>query len=90
METNKEISDAVQQENMAKNDSRNILKVIGWLNAILALGFIPILLGIVAICMGVVLKNDYDEKKHGLYLIIGGIVGGLAGLIIGIVINLYI
>lgn len=45
-------------------NGKKILITIGWLSAVLALGFFPLFLGIVAFCMGVVLKRDYENVRR--------------------------
>ncbi|MEB2301240.1 hypothetical protein LAV72_16610 [Lysinibacillus xylanilyticus] len=61
---------------------KSLLILIGWINVSFALIFFQLFCGIMAICMGVVLRNDYHEKKHGLILIIVGIIAGIAGWIL--------
>ncbi|SIS45681.1 hypothetical protein [Salimicrobium flavidum] len=64
-------------------NGRKILLTIGWLSAIFALGVIPVFLGPVAICIGVVLRRDYDSARHGKMLISAGIIGGVVGFSLG-------
>ncbi|KPN96348.1 hypothetical protein [Lysinibacillus sp. ZYM-1] len=60
-----------------KKNGKNILVTIGWLSVVLSIVF-PIYLAIIEICMGVVLKRDYDAPKHGRILIVAGIIGFIA------------
>lgn len=62
-----------------EKNSGKILITIGWLSVILAFVSFPIFLGIVAICMGIVLRRDYQKEKHGYILIVFGIIGGISG-----------
>ncbi|WP_445480425.1 hypothetical protein ACULLL_09780 [Lysinibacillus irui] len=66
-------------------NGKNILITIGWLSAVLALGFFPLFLGIVACCMGVVLKRDYEATTHGRVLMFAGVIGFIGGWIINYV-----
>ncbi|WP_062514653.1 hypothetical protein [Halobacillus sp. KGW1] len=66
-----------------EKNGQAILLTIGWLSAVLALGFLPVFLGPVAISMGVVLRRDYDVGKQGNVLIGAGIIGISAGMVIG-------
>ncbi|MFT9819815.1 hypothetical protein [Lysinibacillus sp. NPDC056185] len=52
------------------------------LNALFALFFFQLFCGIMAICMGIVLRSDYHAKKNGLVLIIVGIIVGIAGWVL--------
>ncbi|MCP3032864.1 hypothetical protein LF817_16175 [Halobacillus sp. A1] len=69
-----------------EKNGKVILLTIGWLSALLALGFFPVFLGAVAISMGVVLKRDYDVGKQGTGLIVAGIIGMIVGTAIGILV----
>ncbi|MFJ6208736.1 hypothetical protein [Lysinibacillus sp. NPDC092081] len=60
----------------------SLLILIGWINVSFALVFFQLFCGIIAICMGIVLRNDYHAKKHGLVLIIVGIIVGIAGWVL--------
>jgi cytochrome bd-type quinol oxidase subunit 1 len=42
-----------------------------------------IMLGVIALCIGAVLRMDYEEKKHGLQLMVMGIISGLSGPVLG-------
>ncbi|MEQ6353560.1 hypothetical protein ABNX05_02915 [Lysinibacillus sp. M3] len=66
----------------SEKNYKSLLLLIGWLNASFALVFFQLFFGIMAICMGIVLRSDYYEKKHGLILIIVGIIAGIAGWIL--------
>ncbi|MFJ7733649.1 hypothetical protein ACIQXF_17425 [Lysinibacillus sp. NPDC097231] len=65
-----------------EKNSKPILITIGWISALFAFFFFQLYCGIIAICMGIVLRRDYHAKKHGLVLIIVGIIGGIAGWIL--------
>ncbi|MFJ7733648.1 hypothetical protein ACIQXF_17420 [Lysinibacillus sp. NPDC097231] len=65
-----------------EKNSKPILITIGWISALFAFVFFQLFYGIVAICMGIVLRKDYYAKKHGLVLIIVGIIGGIIGWIL--------
>ncbi|KHE72512.1 hypothetical protein LD39_04160 [Halobacillus sp. BBL2006] len=72
-----------------EKDSRKIIITIGWLSAILAIVIFPVFLSIVAICMGVVLRKDYELDKHGWILIIMGVAGGIVGMLLGAILIPY-
>jgi ABC-type antimicrobial peptide transport system permease subunit len=61
---------------------KSLLITIGWINALFAFVFFQLFCGIIAVCMGIVLKIDYHADKYGLTLIIVGIIGGIAGWIL--------
>lgn len=68
-----------QQEN---NKGKSLLLIAGWISVLYSFfqGFL--ILGIIAVIIGIVLRKDYDRKK-GMYLIIFGIVAGLSGPLLG-------
>jgi hypothetical protein len=41
------------------------------------------MLGVIALCIGAVLRMDYGEKKHGIQLMVMGIISGLSGPVLG-------
>ncbi|WP_251399873.1 hypothetical protein [Ureibacillus chungkukjangi] len=41
------------------------------------------LLMFIPICIGVVLRRDYEAESQGLALIVSGVVGGIVGWILG-------
>ncbi len=66
----------------SEKSSKPILITIGWISALFAFVFFQLFYGIVAICMGIVLRKDYRAEKHGFVLIIVGIIGGIFGWIL--------
>ncbi|MFB7157708.1 hypothetical protein [Lysinibacillus sp. NPDC056232] len=60
----------------------SLLILIGWINVSFALVFFQLFCGIIAICMGIVLRKDYHATKHGRILIIAGIIAGITGWIL--------
>jgi hypothetical protein len=68
---------------------RKILLVSGWLAVIAAFFTGTIFSAIVAVCIGVVLKIDYDEQRKGVYLIIMGILSGLSCPVLGTLVIWY-
>lgn len=65
-----------------EKNCKSLLITIGWINALFAFVFFQLFCGIIAVCMGIVLKSDYHAEKHGFTLIIVGIIGGRAGWIL--------
>ncbi|MGE7909767.1 hypothetical protein [Lysinibacillus xylanilyticus] len=65
-----------------KKSCKSLLITIGWINALFALVFFQLFCGIIAVCMGIVLRSDYHAKTHGLVLIIVGIISGITGWIL--------
>lgn len=61
---------------------KSLLMMLGWINALFAFVFFQLFCGIIAICIGIVLRSDYHAKKHGLVLIIVGIITGITGWIL--------
>ena len=45
---------------------KSLLITIGWINALFAFVFFQLFCGIIAVCMGIVLKSDYMPKNMGL------------------------
>ncbi|MGG2081247.1 hypothetical protein [Lysinibacillus pakistanensis] len=66
---------------MEKN-CKSILISIGWINALFAFVFFQLFCGIIAVCMGFVLRKDYHAEIHGLVLMIVGIITGIVGWIL--------
>lgn len=67
-----------------EHNSKRLLLLIGWVNVVFALLLFQAFCGLMAICMGVVLRKDYDAARHGLLLIIFGIVCTIAGWILNL------
>ncbi|MFM9534135.1 MULTISPECIES: hypothetical protein [Lysinibacillus] len=60
-------------------NSKRLLLSIGWVNVVAALLLFQAFCGLMAICMGIVLKKDYQAPTHGLVLIGVGIVSTVIG-----------
>ncbi|MED3799244.1 hypothetical protein P4604_17855 [Lysinibacillus capsici] len=43
-----------------ENNSKRLLLIIGWVNVVVALLLFQAFCGLMAICMGIVLKKDYQ------------------------------
>lgn len=68
---------------MIEKKSTSILIFVGWLSILLAVITPSILLGVIALCMGVVLKRDYDEKRYGMVFMVLGVMSALFGYALG-------
>jgi FtsH-binding integral membrane protein len=75
---------------MKDKKGTNILIFVGWLSVIFAVVTPSILLGLIAFCMGLVLKKDYEEKQYGIVFMILGIMSGISGYVIGPLLIWYI
>lgn len=73
----------VGDDELKENRGEKILLGIGWLSVAGAFISSSVFLGIIAVCIGAVLRMDYEENRHGLYLIVMGIISGLSGPILG-------
>ncbi|MCM0622973.1 hypothetical protein M5J14_00385 [Lysinibacillus sp. OL1_EC] len=62
-----------------ESNSKRLLLIIGWVNVIAALLLFQAFCGLMAICMGIVLKKDYQAPTHGLVLIVVGIFSTVIG-----------
>lgn len=62
-----------------KNNSKQLLLIIDWVNVVVALLLFQAFCGLMAICMGIVLKKDYQAPTHGLVLIVLGILSTVIG-----------
>ena len=73
-----------------KKNGGSILSSIGWICvALLTLLLMPPYFMFLPICIGVVLRRDYQERKQeGLAMIISGIIGTIIGVLLGIYVNL--
>jgi len=56
-----------------------LLLILGWVNVVAALLLFQAFCGLMAICMGIVLKKDYQAPTHGLVLIVVGILSTVIG-----------
>ena len=74
----------------AKKNGGFILSSIGWLSvAFLAITFMPPFLMFIPICIGIVLRRDYEERKQeGLAMIILGVLSALAGFLLAVYVSL--
>jgi len=73
-----------------KKNGGSILSSIGWISvAFLTLLLMPPYLMFLPICIGVVLRRDYQERKQeGLAMILSGVIGTIIGFLLGVYINL--
>ncbi|UYB49482.1 hypothetical protein OCI51_11120 [Lysinibacillus capsici] len=60
-------------------NSKLLLLILGWVNVVAALLLFQAFSGLMAICMGIVLKKDYQAPTHGLVLIVIGILSTVIG-----------
>lgn len=60
-------------------NSKLLLLILGWVNVVAALLLFQAFSGLMAICMGIVLKKDYQAPTHGLVLIVVGILSTVIG-----------
>ncbi len=63
--------------------SKKIILLVAWFSVIFAFLKGSIIFGVIALSLGFVLKKGYEERKHGITLIVMGIVSGLSGPVIG-------
>lgn len=68
---------------MKEKNGTNILIFIGWVSTLLAFISPSILAGVNAICIGLVLKRDYGEKRYGMVFMILGVVSAIFGYALG-------
>jgi hypothetical protein len=68
---------------LKENPGKVLLLFAGWLSVIFAFLQSSMLLGVIAICIGLVLRKDYDKRKQGLWIMILGIIGALSGPLLG-------
>ena len=72
----------------AKKNGDGILSSIGWISVVLlAINLMPPLLMFFPICIGIVLRRDYQEQKQGLAMIISGVISAIVGFLLGMYIN---
>ena len=60
-------------------NSKLLLLILGWVNVVAALLLFQAFCGLMAICMGIVLKKDYQAPTHGLVLIVVGSLSTVIG-----------
>ena len=67
-----------------QKNGKAILLTIGWLSVtLLTFNLIPPMLLFFPICIGVVIRRDYQGDKQGLAMIILGIISGVVGWLLG-------
>lgn len=67
-----------------QKNGKTILVTLGWLSVVLlTFNLMAPLLMFIPICIGVVLRRDYEADTQGLALIVSGVVGGCLGWVIG-------
>lgn len=70
-------------ENEQKS-GKTILVTTGWISVVLLIcNLMAPLLMFIPICIGVVLKRDYQAENQGLAIMVSGIVGGIFGWVLG-------
>ena len=75
----------------AKKNGGSILSSIGWMSvAFLFITLMPPLFMFIPICIGIVLRRDYQEQKQGLAIIILGVISALVGFLLAMYVNLKI
>ena len=74
----------------AKKNGSFILSSIGWLSVVfLFITLMSPMLMFIPICIGIVLRRDYEERKQeGLAMIILGIIGAILGLLLAVYVQL--
>lgn len=69
----------------AQKSGKTILLTIGWLSIVLlTINIIPPLLLFFLICIGVVLRRDYECEKQGSVIIVFGVISSIIGYILGL------
>jgi len=73
-----------------KKNGGAILSSIGWLSvAFLFITLMSTMLMFIPICIGIVLRRDYEERKQeGLAMIILGIIGAIVGFLLAMYVQL--
>ena len=74
----------------AKKNGGFILSSIGWLSVVfLFINLMSPMLMFIPICIGIVLRRDYEERKQeGLAMIILGIIGAILGFLLAVYVQL--
>ncbi|MFD5853909.1 hypothetical protein ACFWGC_27730 [Cytobacillus pseudoceanisediminis] len=71
-----------------KKSGRGILLTIGWLSVfLLTFNLMPPMLLFIPICIGVVIRRDYQGDKQGTAMIIFGILSGIVGWLLGMLVS---
>ena len=69
---------------VGQKNGKTILLTIGWLSVILlTFNIMPPMLLFFPICIGVVIRRDYQGDKQGLAMIILGVISGVIGWLLG-------
>lgn len=70
-----------------QKNGKTILLTIGWLSIVLlTINIIPPLLLFFPICIGVVLRRDYECEKQGAVMITLGVISSVIGYILGLLV----
>ena len=74
----------------AKKNGGSILSSIGWISVVfLFITLMSPLLMFIPICIGIVLRRDYQEQKQeGLAMIILGVISALVGFLLAMYVHL--
>ena len=73
----------------AKKSGGFILSSIGWISvAFLFITLMSPLLMFIPICIGIVLRRDYQEQQQGLAMIILGVISALVGFLLAMYVHL--
>lgn len=71
-----------------QKSGKGILLTVGWLSVfLLTFNLMPPMLLFFPICIGVVIRRDYQENKQGSAMIILGIISGIVGWLLGIFVS---
>ncbi|PFA62818.1 hypothetical protein CN378_17390 [Bacillus sp. AFS015802] len=68
---------------MKEKKSANILIFVGWLSILLAVISPSFLAGVIAFCVGIVLKRNYEEKRYGIVFMVLGVMSVVFGYALG-------
>ena len=73
----------------AKKSGGSILSSIGWISvAFLFITLMPPMFMFIPICIGIVLRRDYQEQQQGLAMIILGVISALVGFLLAMYVHL--
>ena len=74
----------------AKKNGGSILSSVGWMSVVfLFITLMPPLFMFIPICIGIVLRRDYQEQKQqGLAMIILGVISALVGFLLAMYVHL--
>ncbi|WRP07240.1 hypothetical protein U9J35_03475 [Rossellomorea aquimaris] len=70
---------------MKEMTGTNILIFVGWLSVILAFFTPSFFHGFIALCVGLVLKKDYEKKRYGMFFMVLGIMSEILPHVIGFI-----